>query len=80
MDFIRKKKRNDWQASAKHMITTCCSNSRLSGHPEFHNKDSLVQNLKLRFAEVGHVHIDDRGSLADSHAEVQDKQYWTALV
>ena len=64
LDFIVQKMQGSWEIPAKRMITACYSNGRLRRRLGFHNKDSLVQNLKLLFAEVGHVHIDVRGSLA----------------
>ena len=80
MDFIGKVSRGDWSQPAKRMITACCANKRLAQRPNFHNKDALVKNLKLLFAPVSDVVIDDRGSLKDWINEVSDETYWTKLV
>jgi hypothetical protein len=80
MDFIGKVSRGDWSQPAKRMITACCTNKRLAQRPNFHNKDALVKNLKLLFAPVSDVVIDDRGSLKDWINEVSDETYWTKLV
>lgn len=80
MDFIGKVVRGDWSQPAKRMITACCANKRLPGRPYYHNKDALVKNLKLLFAKVPDVEIDDRGSLKHWINEASDENYWCALV
>ena len=80
LTFVGKKMRGDWNDPAKRMITACCSNTRLRGRPEFHNKDALVQNLKLLFEDTTEVHIDNRGTLRDWHAKVQKEKYWKGMV
>ena len=80
MDFLGKVVRSSWLFPAKRMITACCSNKRLRGRPHYHNKDALVKNLKLLFANVPDVVIDDRGSVKDWIEEASNKQYWQQLV
>ena len=80
MDFVGKVVRGDWSQPAKRMLTASCSNIRLSGRPNYHNKDALVKNLKLLFANVHDVVIDDRGNLKDWINEASDEKYWNALV
>jgi len=80
MDFIGKVVRGDWSQPAKRMITACCHNTRLAQRPHYHNKDSLVKNLKLLFAQVDDVEIDHQGSLKHWINEASDEQYWTSLV
>ena len=80
MDFIGKVVRGDWSQPCKRLITACCSNKRLQGRPYYHNKDALVKNLKLLFANVQDVVIDDQGSLKNWINEASDEKYWKALV
>jgi len=65
MDFIGKVCRGKWNLPTKRLITACCSQKRLAQRPNFHNKNSIVKNLKLLFVDVQDVVIDDQGSLKD---------------
>ena len=48
----------------------------LQGRPHYHNKDALVKNLKLLFANVQDVVIDDQGSLKNLIHEASDEKFW----
>ena len=50
------------------------------GTPHYHNKDALVKNLKLLFANVRDVVIDDQGSLKSWIKEASDEKYWCKLI
>jgi hypothetical protein len=45
-----------------------------------HNKDVIVQNLQLIFAQISKVVINDYGSMKDWFKEGSHESYWTALV
>ena len=76
MRFIGKVVRGPWSRPAKRMLTACCANIRLAQRPNFHNKDLLVKNLKLLFANVHDVDIDNQGSMKEWINEVMDEEYW----
>ena len=80
MRFIGKVVRGPWSRPAKRMLTACCANIRLAQRPNFHNKDLLVKNLKLLFANVHDVEIDNQGSMKEWINEVMDEEYWNQLV
>ena len=80
MRFIGKVVRGPWSRPAKRMLTACCTNTRLAQRPNFHNKDLLVKNLKLLFANVHDVEIDNQGSMKEWINEVMDEEYWNQLV
>ena len=80
MDFIGKVIRGPWASPPKRMLTACCNNKRLACRPNHHNKDSLVKNLKLLFARVNEVVIDDKGTIKDWINEASNAQYWNQLV
>ena len=80
LGFIGKVMRGPSHRPSQRMITACCSNKRLPGRPHFHNKDLLVKNLKLLFAQVNDVVIDDKGTLKDWINEVMCESYWNQLV
>ena len=80
MDFVGKLVHGPWDRPAKRILTACCNHKRLRGRPNYHNKDTLVKNLKLLFTKVDEVRIDDKGSLKDWIKEASHKQYWEQLV
>jgi len=80
MDFVGKVVRGPWTSPPKRMLTACCNNKRLACRPNHHNKDSLVKNLKLLFANVSDVVIDDRGTIKDWINEAHNEQYWNQLI
>ena len=43
---------------AQCILAACCNNTRLVGHPFLHNKDHIVKNLQLLFANMPKVTID----------------------
>ena len=69
-----------WDRPSKRMLTDCCNHKRLQGIPNYHNKGTIVKNLKLLFAKVDKVRIDYKGSLKDWIREASHKQYWEQLV
>jgi hypothetical protein len=62
------------------MLTACCQHKRNQGRPYLHNKDVIVQHLRLLFAHTPEVLIDDYGSVKDWHREAMHEQYWTQLI
>ncbi len=60
---------------AQRMLTACCNNTRLVGCPFLHNKDHIVKNLQLLFADVPEVTIDDFGSLKSWICEASHASY-----
>jgi hypothetical protein len=62
------------------MLTACCQHKRKCGRPYLHNKDVIVQNLQLLFAQIPEVIINDYGSMKDWFKEASHKAYWTALI
>jgi hypothetical protein len=72
MKFIGKVTRGPSNRPAQHMLTACCDNTRLTGRPFLHNKDHIVRNLRLLFADVPEVQIDDYGSL---HSWIREAQH-----
>jgi hypothetical protein len=79
MDFVGKVVRGPREQPTKRMITACCSNTRLDGRPRYHNKDSMVKNLKLLLQAVPGVVIGDKGSLKDWINEASHEKYWCKL-
>jgi len=63
MDFIGKIVRASPDCLAQPMLTACCDNIRPVGRPFLHTKDYIIKNLRLLFANVPEVTIDDFGSL-----------------
>ncbi len=45
MDFIGNVVRAPHNRQAQYMLSVCCDNTRLVGHPFLHNKDHIVKNL-----------------------------------
>ncbi len=62
------------------MLTACCQHKRNCGCPYLHNKDVIVQNLQLLFAQILKVIINDDGSVKDWFKEASHEAYWKALV
>ncbi len=50
---------------AQQMLTACCNIVHQIRHPFLHNKDYIVKNLRLLFANTPEVTIDKYGSLKD---------------
>ena len=65
---------------AQQMMTACCNNVCRVGHPFLHNKDYIVKNLRLLFANVPEVTIDQYCSLKNWINEALDKKYWNDLL
>jgi hypothetical protein len=63
MDFIGKIVRASPDRPAQQMLTACCDNIGPVGRPFLHTKDYIIKNLRLLFANVPEVTIDDFGSL-----------------
>ena len=80
MDFIGKIVRASPDRPAQQMLTACCDNIRPVGRPFLHIKDYIIKNLRLLFANVPEVTIDDFGSLKSWIREALHEQYWTQLV
>ncbi len=62
------------------MLTACCQHKCKRRHPYIHNKDVIVRNLRLLFAKIPEVVINDYGSVKDWFKEASHEMYWTALV
>ena len=80
LDFIGKTIRGPFDRPAQQMLTACCDNIRRVGCPFLHNKDFIVKNLRLLFANVPEVTIDDYSSLKNWIREASHEQYWNSLV
>jgi hypothetical protein len=53
--FIGKTIHGPFNRPAQQMLTACCDNIQQVGHPFLHNKDFIVRNLCLLFANVPEV-------------------------
>jgi len=62
------------------MLMACCDNIRPVGRPFLHLKDYIIKNLRLLFANVPEVTIDDFGSLKSWIREALHEKYWAQLV
>ncbi len=80
LDFIGKTICGPFDRPAQQMLTACCDHVRRVGRPFLHNKDFIVKNLRLLFANVPEKTIDDYGSLKIWIREASHKQYWDQLV
>ena len=63
LDFLDKTVCRPHDRPAQQMLTAGCDNVWQVGHPFLHNKEYIVKNLHLLFANVPEVTIDDYGSL-----------------
>jgi len=72
MDFIGKIIRTHLNRPAQQMLMACCDNIRL--------KDYIIKNLRLLFAKVPEVTIDNFRSLKSWIREALHEKYWTQLV
>jgi hypothetical protein len=79
LGFLGKIVRGPHGSPARRMLTACCQHKRKVGRPYLHNKDVIVRNLRLLFAEVPEVVIDDYGSVRDWFKEASHETYWTTL-
>ncbi len=80
LDFLGKTVRGLHDHPAQQMLTACCDNVCRVGRPFLHNKDYIVKNLCLLFANVPEVTINDYGSLKSWIQEALDKKYWNDLI
>jgi hypothetical protein len=80
LDFIGKTVCGPSNRPAQQMLTACYNTVCQIGHPFLHNKDYIVKNLCLLFANVPEVTIDKYGSLKDWIKEASHEQYWNQLV
>jgi hypothetical protein len=80
MDFIGKTIRAPSDRPAQQMLTACCNNVRPVECLFLHNKDYIIKNLRLLFANIPEVTIDNFGSLKNWIQEALHEQYWTQLV
>jgi hypothetical protein len=78
--FLGKTVRGPHNHPAQQMLTACCENVPRVGRPFLHNKDYIVKNLCLLFANVPEVTINDYSSLKNWIQEVLDKKYWNDLI
>jgi hypothetical protein len=62
------------------MMTACCDNVRRVGRPFLHNKDYIVKNLRLLFANVPEVTIDQYDPLKNWINEALNEKYWNNLL
>ncbi len=79
LGFLGKVVRGPHDSPAHQMLTACCQHKRKCRHPYLHNKDVIVQNLQLLFAQIPKVVMDDYGSVKDWFKKVS-QAYWTALM
>jgi hypothetical protein len=75
MKFIGKVVRGPPDRPAQHMLPACCDNTQLTGQPFLHNKDHIVWNLCLLFADIPEVQIDDYGFLSSWIRKAHHAQY-----
>jgi hypothetical protein len=68
LDFLGKTVCGPHDHPAQQMLTACCDNVRQVGCPFLHNKDYIVKNLCLLFANVPEVTINNYGSLKNGSA------------
>jgi len=80
MDFIGKIICAPPDRPAQQMLTACCDNIHPVGCPFLHLKDYIIKNLRLLFANVPEVTIDDFGSLKSWIQEALHEKYWTPFV
>jgi hypothetical protein len=59
LNFTGKTVRGPFDRPAQQMLTACCDNTRRVGRPFLHNKDFIVRNLRLLFANIPEVTIDN---------------------
>ncbi len=59
LGFLGKVVRGPHDSPARRMLTACCQHKRKCGRPYLHNKDIIVLNLCLLFAQIPKVVIDD---------------------
>jgi hypothetical protein len=75
LDFIGKLIRGAPNRPAHSLIAACCAHKQLVGCPLLHNKDAIVKNLHLLFANVPEVTIDDTGFLKSWIQKALHKAY-----
>ncbi len=63
LDFLGKTVCGPSDRPAQQMLTACCDSVCQIGCPFLHNKDYIVKNLRLLFANVPEVTINKYGSL-----------------
>ena len=83
LSFIGKVVRSDTpNLPTKSMITACCNHPRRFDHgqPQYHNKDTLVDNLKLLFERIEYVKINNQGSIKDWIKYAQHSDIWKELI
>ena len=80
LGFIGKVVRGPFNHPARPMLTTCCQHKRNQGRPYLHKKDVIVHNLRLLFAKVPDILIDDYGSLKKWVQEASHESYWKQLI
>ena len=76
LDFIGKVVGGPQAHPAQQMLTACCNQVWQVGRPFLNNKDFIVKNLQLLFANVPEVTIDTFGSLKSWIKEASHKEYW----
>ncbi len=65
LGFLGKVVQGPHDSPACWMLTACCQHKGKHRYPYLHNKDVIVQNLCLLFAQIPKVVIDDYGSVKD---------------
>ena len=80
MDFIGKTIRAPFDPPAQQILMACCNNVHPVERLFLHNKDYIIKNLRLLFANAPEVTINDFGSPKKWIEEALHKQYWTQLV
>ena len=80
LDFIGKTVCGPSDRPAQQMLTAYCDHVQRVGRLFLHNKDFMVKNLCLLFANVPEVTNDDYGSLENWIKDASNEQYWTQLM
>jgi hypothetical protein len=80
LDFLGNTMRGPHNRPAQQMMTASCDNVHRVGRPFLHNKDFIVKNLCLLFANDPEVTIDEYGSLKNWINLARNKKYWNNLI
>ncbi len=80
MNFIGVVVRGPHVRPAQRILAACCNNTHLVGCPFLHNKDHIIKILRLLFADVPKVTIDDFGSFKSWICKASHAPYWNQLV
>jgi hypothetical protein len=80
LDFLGKTVHGPHDRPTQQMLTACCDIIQQVGCPFLHNKDYIVKNLHLLFANMPEVTINNYSSLKNWIRKASNEQYWTRLI